>query len=97
MNVLDYIFVFVLIISIILITYGYITYSSIPKIKQKKEILLLSPTIGEQQRIDERKEEPILDIFNEMFIGNQIIGPGGYDVNYGRIETQPFPNTLESL
>ena len=38
-----------------------------------------------------------MDIYKDMFLGNQLMFYGGYDVNYGHIETQEFPSLSQRL
>jgi hypothetical protein len=97
MDIVIYIQFFILLVASILVTYGYIEYTNNRLPIQKTQVVLLEPTIGELQKINDKKKEPVLDIFKDMFLGNQIIGQGGYDVNYGRIETQDFPSLKERL
>ena len=92
MDIVNYIMFGILIISTILITFGYINYSPNEFRKQKKEIVMLEPTISELQKINHTKKSPVYDIYKGMFLDNQIIGAGGYDMNYGRIETIDFPS-----
>jgi len=92
MDIVVYIQFVILLVATMLVTYGYMDYTNNRVIKPKTKIVLLEPTIGELQKINEKKEQPVFDIYKDMFLGNQLIGFGGYDVNYGRIETQNFPS-----